>query len=142
MNSIMPYASQMPSSVRYQMTQDANNVFSMLCLSFFFAYMGYKILMDYNKSQNRMEDRMKVIEGHMEAIEENAQYINNEIVNHSETLKVLRDDLNMIVVMYELVGVHADCPESAGEVYKYIRVKRGIDIDEILEMFKEIKKTS
>ncbi len=105
MNSIMPYASQMPSSIRYQMTQDANNIFSILCLSFFFAYMGYKILMDYNNSKNQMEDRMKIIEGHMEAIEENAQYINNEIVNNSETLKVLRDEIGIareqILVLYK-----------------------------------------
>jgi MoaA/NifB/PqqE/SkfB family radical SAM enzyme len=98
--------------------------------------------MDYNMHQNRMEDRMKIIEGHIEAIEENAQYINNEIVNNSETLKVLRDNADeliedvesLIMLSYKKFSEPSYHPRR---YYNYMIEKRNIDWNDWEDKFKE-----
>ncbi len=138
----MPYASQTPTSVRYQMSQEANGLFSIMCLSFFFAYLAYKILMDYNLSQNRVEDRMKALEDQMKAIEENAQYINNEIVNNSESLKTLHDTIENLsedvesFIMLNLKKLKQPSYHP-GSYYDYLIEKRNIDLNEWEDKFKE-----
>lgn len=133
MNAITPYEARNIQHENFKVT------FNILMLTFFFAYMGYRFMMDYTKTQNRWEDRMKILEDHMETIEENATYINNEIVNNAEQLKELKEDLYLIAGMYSVLGLVPGCPDSAGDVYEFITRKRGVTRESIIEKLKEMK---
>jgi hypothetical protein len=122
MNAITQYQ-QRPDTMR----PDLTNTFNILMLTFFFAYMGYKLLIDYTKTQSRTEDRMKTLEDHMETIEENATFINNEIANSSEQIKELqrevremREDLKCICV-HILSAPYGIQGPDVHEFYKYVK---------------------
>lgn len=122
MNAITQYQ-QRPDTMR----PDLTNTFNILMLTFFFAYMGYKLLIDYTKTQNRTEDRMKILEDHMETIEENATFLNNELANSSEQMKELqrevremREDLKHIS-LFILSAPYGIQGPDVHEFYKYVK---------------------
>ena len=96
-------------------------------LTFFCSFMGYRFLMDYTKTQNRNEDRMKILKEHMETIEENATFINNELANSSEQMKELqrevremREDLKCICAHILSAPMGIQGPD-VHEFYKYVK---------------------
>jgi len=138
MNAITPY------EARYKQREDMTTMMNMLFLTFFFAYMGYKLLMDYTKSQTQWDNRMKTLEEHMETIEENATYINNELVNSSEQIKELQREVremreDMKCVVAHILGTQGMTQgPNIHEFYKYVKnnIFENINDQEVIDKIK------
>lgn len=99
MNSITPY------EARYQQKDTMTSIMNILSITFFFAYMGYTLLMEHAKSQNKLDERMKAMEAHLKTFEENASFIMNELVNSTDEVTELQKEVDVLtkklLVMYK-----------------------------------------
>jgi prophage DNA circulation protein len=121
MNSITPY------EARYEQRESMTIIINFFFLTFFFAYMGYTLLMNYSKTHNQWEDRMKGMEDHLKTFEENASFIMNELVNSTDEVTELqkevcemREDIKCIAA--HILGVQGMTQgPTIYEFYKYIK---------------------